>query len=134
MQRLAPAGEPVEDEAGEERQPYPHLVWQRQRDEPAAALGDAVCCRELSLVVVHPGRRHSEHVPVDRAVGPGGHAREQVDVVVAEAVDAAGVDELQRRPRMLPRRRRERDELSRRGGARRHRPAGGVVVGRRLRR
>ena len=46
-EHLAPAGEPVEHEAGEERQPHPHRVRQRQGDDATAAVGGVVRGREL---------------------------------------------------------------------------------------
>ena len=88
---------------------------------------------QLPLVPVRVRRRDAQQVPVQRPVGGNGHVGEQGEVVVGEARQAAGDDRLERGARMVTEGGRQRHQFVARRTARRHRLAGPVIVGRRLR-
>ena len=133
MHRVPPARQPVEHEAGQERQPDLHGLRQGERHHPAAALGGDFAGAQLPLVPIGVRRRDAQQVPVQRSVGGNRHVGEQRDVVVGEARQAAGDDRLERGARMVAEAGRQGNQFLPRRAAGRYRLPATVVVGRRLR-
>ena len=95
-EHLAPSRQPVEDGTVLEAEAQLHGVGQRQRDH-----GGPTCRRrrpggELVPAVVGVHGRDAEHVPVDRPVRQQRHRGEEVDLLLGEAVEAPGHDQLDR--------------------------------------
>ena len=88
-------------------------IWiplrQRERDDARAPRRGAGAGVELLLV--HAARRDAEHVPVERTVGGDRHLGQEVDVVVAEPVEATGDDQLELRARVAVQRSGQPQEL-----------------------
>ena len=124
-------GRPSSTKPGQERQPQPHRVRQRERDDPAAALGGVVRRGELRLVAGRVQRRHAEHVPVQRAAGgrPTCAARSSRSSSVKPLMQPARIASSVV-PWHVAHGAGQRDELVVAGAARRHRVAVAVVVGR----
>ena len=76
---------------------------------------------------------HPEHVPVERTVRRERERGHELDLVVGEAVEAAGDDELELRALVIADCTRQREQLLGRRAARRHRVPVAVVVCVRLR-
>ena len=93
---LAPARQAVEDGAVLEAQAHLHGVGQRQRHHGRPAGGGGRPGGQLAPGAVGVHGRDAEDVPVDRSVRQQRHGGQEVDVLLAEAVQAAGDDELDR--------------------------------------
>ncbi len=87
--------------------------------------------RRLELVLEPVGieGRHPEHVPVGGTVGQQRQGRHQLDLVLAEPIEAPWDDELEGRSGMFRHDGTQRLELGPRRGARRHRLPVAVIVG-----
>ncbi len=92
-----------------ERQANPHALGQREGDD-AGTLGGRAAAR-VELVLVNATRRDAEHVPVEGPVGRARHAGHQVDLVVAETVQATRNDQLELRARVVVHSGREPQQL-----------------------
>jgi hypothetical protein len=95
------------------------------RPPPPGAVGG----QQLARDPCRDGGVDGQHVPVEGAPGGGGHVDEQLDLGVAELVQAAGHDRLDLGARVLAHGAAERDQFVARGVPGGDRPAVAVRVG-----
>ena len=127
-QHRPPSGQAVDDRPGEEREPDAHPVGQGQRHHPPPVVGGVAGRVQLAAPAFGIKRGDGEHVPVGGAAGGRRHGRHELDLVLIEAVQAAGQDQLQRRPVVFGDGGRQCQQLTAVGRPRRHRRPAAVVV------
>ncbi len=101
-----------------EAEPQLHGVGQGQRHHRGPTAGGDAAGGQLAPGAVGVHGRDAEHVPVDRAVRQQRHGRQEVDLLLGEAVEAARHDELDRGALVLAHGRGQALQLLPAGGAR----------------